>query len=70
MQLDAMLKVGGEGFGAGYEIGYPCTPLECKRLDVGGRVGYGEIRGLGEIERGFDVDLVKSEPNLEEPSSL
>ena len=53
MQLDAMLKVGGEGFGAGYEIGYPCTPLICKRLDVGGRVGYGEIGGLGEIERGL-----------------
>ena len=34
MQLDAMMRDGG-GFGAGYEIGYPCTPLKCKRLDVG-----------------------------------
>ena len=34
MQLDAMMK-GGDGFGAGYGIGYPCTPLICKRLDVG-----------------------------------
>ena len=23
------------GDGAGYEIGYPCTPLICTRLDVG-----------------------------------